>query len=194
MDENKIPLAKTKKKIIPMRLLLCFAFLVSISFSGFCQTRIYPLVKNYGGIFDIPYASEKPDPSLDYNVVIEVERVSDSPDSLNWALNNVARLLNVHVMAGIKPENLHVVLAIHGGAAYTAMNNDAYKSKYKLNNPNLQLYEGLEKAGVRMFVCGQSLVARKIDHLRLVPQVKIASSMLTVLTTYQMKGYAMLKF
>jgi len=96
---------------------LLVAFLILMSSSVFSQTRIYPLIKNYGGIFDIPYAEEKPDPSLDYNIVVEVERAIDSPDSLNWALNNVARLLNVHVMAGVKPEKLHVVLAIHGGAA-----------------------------------------------------------------------------
>jgi intracellular sulfur oxidation DsrE/DsrF family protein len=126
--------------------------------------------------------------------VIEVERAIDSPDSLNWALNNVARLLNIHVMAGVKPEKLHVVLAIHGGAAYSVLNNDAYKAKYKVNNPNLVLFEELEKAGVRMFVCGQSLIARKIDRTKMVPQVKVASSMLTTLTTYQLKGYAALKF
>ncbi len=168
--------------------------LILISSAAFSQGRIYPLVKDFGGIFDIPYAEEKPDPSLDYNIVIEVERAIDSPDSLNWALNNVARLLNVHVMAGVKPEKLHVVLAIHGGAAYSVMNNEAYKGKYKVNNPNLVLFEELERAGVRMFVCGQSLVARKIDRMKMVPQVKVASSMLTTLTTYQMKGYAVLKF
>src|SRR5882762_2907195 len=156
---------------------LFIAFLLFISSSAFSQTRIYPLIKNYGGIFDIPYAEEKPDPSLDYNIVIEVERAIDSPDSLNWALNNVARLLNVHVMGGVNPEKLHVVLAIHGGAAYAVLNNEAYKTKYKVNNPNLALFEELEKAGVKMFVCGQSLIARKIDRMKMVSQVKIASSM-----------------
>ena len=174
--------------------LLCIGFLISISSFAFSQTRIHPLIKNYGGIFDIPYAEEKPDPSLDYNIVIEVEHAIDGPDSVNWALNNVARLLNIHVMAGVKPENLHVVLAIHGGAAYSVLNNEAYQSKYKVNNPNLNLFEELQNAGVKIFVCGQSLIARKIDRMKMVPQVKVASSMLTTLTTYQLKGYAVLKF
>ena len=173
---------------------LSIVFLIFISSSAFSQTRIYPVIKNYGGIFDIPYAEEKPDSSLDYNIVIEVEHAIDSPDSVNWALNNVARLLNIHVMAGVKPEKLHVVLAIHGGAAYSILNNEAYERKYKVSNPNLLLFEELEKAGVKMFVCGQSLIARKIDRMKMVPQVKVASSMLTTLTTYQLKGYAVLKF
>jgi len=85
----------------------------------FAQTRVNPVIKNHGGIFPIPYADEKPDPSLDYNIVIEIERASDKPDTLSWALNNVARLLNLHVSGGVPKEKLHVVLAIHGGAAYT---------------------------------------------------------------------------
>ncbi|HLZ16899.1 MAG TPA: DsrE family protein [Cyclobacteriaceae bacterium] len=173
---------------------LCGCLLILISFASFSQSRIYPLIKNYGGVFDIPYAEEKPDPSLDYNIVIEVEHAIDSPDSLNWALNNVARLLNVHAIGGVRPERLHVVLAIHGGAAYSVLNNEAYQAKYKVSNPNLRLFEELEKAGVKMFVCGQSLIARKIDRMKMVTQVKIASSMLTTLTTYQLRGYAVLKF
>lgn len=164
------------------------------SFVSFSQNRINPVIKNFGGIFDIPYAEEKPDPVQEYKIVIEVERALESPDSVSWALNNVARLLNLHAMAGVKPEKMHVVLAIHGGAAYAVMNNEAYKAKYKANNPNLLLFEELDKAGVRMVVCGQSLIVRKIDRMKMVPQVKVASSMLTTLTSYQMKGYAVLKF
>jgi intracellular sulfur oxidation DsrE/DsrF family protein len=170
--------------------------LVFISLATWAQlpNRINPVIKNYGGIFEVPYAAEKPDPSMNYNIVIEVERESEKPDSLSWALNNVARLLNLHVMGGVPASKLNVVLAIHGGASYTTMNNEAYKAKYKVDNPNLKLYDELQKAGVKMFVCGQSIINRKVDRTKLVPQVQIATSMLTTLTTYQLKGYAYLKF
>ncbi len=174
--------------------LISILFFVLLSSAVFSQTRVNPVIKSYGGIFEVPYADEKPDPTMDYNIIIEVEHAIDHPDSINWALNNVARLLNVHVMGGVKPEKLHVVLAIHSGAAYTVMNNEAYKAKYKVNNPNLGLFDELQKAGVKIFVCGQSLINRKIDRMKMVPQVKIASSMLTTMTTYQLKGYAALKF
>ena len=74
------------------------------------------------------------------------------------------------------------------------MNNEAYKAKYKVDNPNLKIYQQLQTAGVKMFVCGQSLIAREVDRNKLVPEVKISVSMLTILTTYQLKGYAVLKF
>ena len=168
--------------------------LLGVSVSSFSQSRINPVIKSYGGIFEIPYAAEKPDPSLDYNIVIEIERASDTPDSTNWALYTVARLINLHVMGGVPKEKLHVVLAIHGAAAFSVMNNDTYKAKYGVDNPTLKLFRELQQAGVKMFVCGQSLIARKIDRYKMVPEVKVASSMLTVMTTYQLKGYAALKF
>ncbi len=172
----------------------CSFVLLFVFLTGYSQQRVNPVIKNYGGIFEIPYAVEKPDPSLDYNIVIEVERASDRPDSINWAMYNVARLINLHVMGGVPKEKLNVVLAIHGAAAFTVMNNDDYKAKYNVNNPNLKLYQELEQAGVKIFVCGQSLIARNINRANMVPEVKIATSMLTILTTYQLKGYALLKF
>jgi intracellular sulfur oxidation DsrE/DsrF family protein len=168
--------------------------LVCVSMSAFAQKRVNPVIKNYGGIFEIPYADEKPDPNLEYNIVIEIEKANATPDSVNWALYNVSRLLNLHAMGGVPKNKLHVVLAIHGGASYTVMSNEAYKTKYGVDNPNLGLYQELEKAGVNMFICGQSMIARNIDRYKLVPEVKIATSMLTTLTTYQLKGYALLKF
>ena len=172
-------------------LFLYFSF---VGLSLCAQPRVNPVIKDYGGIFEVPDAVEKPDPTLGYNIVIEVERESEKPDTINGALNNVARLLNLHAVGGVPKENMNVVLAIHGGAAYTTMNNEAYREKYKKDNPNLKLYKELQDAGVKIFVCGQSLMARKIDRHRLVPEVKISVSMLTILTTYQLKGYAALKF
>ncbi|MCC6836215.1 MAG: hypothetical protein IT213_14605, partial [Cytophagales bacterium] len=98
---------------------LLFFCLTLLTISAFSQTRVNPIIKSQGGVFPVPYADEKPDPNLEYNIVIEIERPSDKPDTLSWALNNVARLLNLHASGGVPKEKLHVILAIHGGAAYT---------------------------------------------------------------------------
>ena len=187
------PLAIDKQNTLNMKFLLVVAA-AFITIASHAQTRVFPAVKLYGGIFEIPYAVEKPDPTMKYNIVVEVERESEKPDSLSWALNNVARLVNLHVMGGVPRENLDVVIVLHGGATYITMNNDQYHKKYKKDNPNLGLFQELSKAGVKMFVCGQSLINRKVDRTKMVPEVKIATSMLTTLTTYQLKGYALLKF
>lgn len=171
-----------------------FFSLVMIVAQGQVPSRVNPIIKSEGGIFEVPFAIEKPDPTLIYNIVIEVERESEKPDTINWALNNVARLLNLHSVGGVPSANMNVVLAIHGGATYTTMNNEQYRAKYKVDNPNLKLYQELQAAGVKMFVCGQSIINRKVDRSRIVPEVKPAVSMLTTLTTFQLRGYAYLRF
>jgi intracellular sulfur oxidation DsrE/DsrF family protein len=168
--------------------------LVVLGLPSQAQTRINPVIKSAGTVWDVPFAIERPDPSMVYNIVIEAEREGDRPDTINWALNNVARLVNLHASAGVPRSNTHIVVAIHGGAAYSVMNNESYREKFKKDNPNLKVLQELKEAGVSLFICSQSLMARKIDRNRLVPEVVPAVSMLTVLTTYQLKGYAMLKF
>lgn len=172
-----------------------FIFLGVLSFFNLAaQDRVNPIIKDYGGIFEIPYAEDKVDPSLTYKIVVEIAKGSEKPEELNWALNNVARLLNLHAMSGVKKENLHVVMVIHAGAAYTVLDNKEHNKKYGVDNPNIELYKRLDEAGVKILVCGQSLIARNIDKDKMVPQVKITSSMLTAMTTYQLKGYAQLVF
>ena len=169
-------------------------FLLLLNITVIAQTRVFPVIKNYGGIFEVPDAVEKPSVDLPYNIVIELVTGADEPKQLNNSLNNIARLINLHAIGGVPPENLSVVVAIHGEAAYSILNNEQYREKYKSDNPNLALYEALSEAGVKLFVCGQSLVARNIDRKRMAPEISIATSMLTVVTTHQLKGYAYLKF
>jgi intracellular sulfur oxidation DsrE/DsrF family protein len=88
-----------------------------------------------------------------------------------------------------------VVLAIHGGATFTTLDNDQYQQKYGVDNPNLALLQALSESGVvDLFICGQSLIARKVDATKISPYVKKATSMLTTITTYQLKGFAVLRF
>jgi intracellular sulfur oxidation DsrE/DsrF family protein len=160
----------------------------------YAQSYTYPIIKNYGGIYDVPDAIEKPDPTQEYKIVIDLAGGSDRPGDLNFGLNNIARMINLHVIGGVPKERLSVIVAVHNEASYTILDNSQYMEKYKTDNPNLALYKELREAGVKFYVCGQSLVARKIDRKRISEDVGIATSMLTVLTTYQLKGYASFKF
>lgn len=63
-------------KSITLSIAVCMNVLFAM---GQAPSRVNPVIKSQGGIFEIPYAVEKPDPSLMYNIVIEVEREGDSP-------------------------------------------------------------------------------------------------------------------
>ena len=168
--------------------------LIAIPLISYGQVRQNPVIKSYGGIFDIPNATVKPDPSLEYNVIIEIMTGSPSAGEVNPALDNVARLQNLHAIGGIPVEKMHIVLAVHSESVLELMNNEAYQKKFKKDNPNLELLSQLQQAGVKITACGQSLIKRNIDYKTLAPGIEVATSALTTLTTYQLKGYAVLKF
>jgi len=174
----------------------CYLFLlfVTVALSVSAQERVFPMVKNYGGIFDIPSAVVRPDPTQVYKIVVDVYTGAEAPGDLAFGLNNVARMLNLHVVGGALPGKLDVVLAIHGGATFSVLDHAAYQDKHGVDNPNIGLIKALKDAGVRVTVCGQSLLARGIPLASVNPEVEIATSMLTTVSAYQLKGYAVFKF
>lgn len=176
------------KKVVST--LLCSMLLLSV----LAQTKKNPVIKGFGTVVEVPFAVERPDPKLKYPILVDVTLASIKPDTLNEALDNVARMVNLHVMGGVPLKNINVVLAVHSGAAVTLMNNEAYQQRFKTNNPNLALIEELNRAGVKIFVCGQTLFKRDIDPQRLAPGIQVATSALTTITTHQLKGYAHLKW
>ncbi len=176
-----------------MKRFFLFSTLYLIGIIIIAQERENPLVKSFGGIYDVPHAAVKPDNNIKYNIVIDVASGS-GPETVNDALYNVARLLNLHAIGGVPPENLNIVLAIHANSTHSIMTNDGYSRKYGFDNPNIDLIKELKDSGVKLTVCGQSLLARDVKPEEIVEEVEIATSMLTVVTTYQLLGYAVLKF
>lgn len=176
-----------------MRIQLTLLLLLSFG-SLLAQTNYqHPVIKKFGGIYPIDQATVIPDAKQKYNIVIDVFSGEDTT-KLNAALNNVARMINLHAIAGVHPDSIHVVLAIHGKATKTVLNDDGYKSRFNIKNPNRNLIIALKEAGVKLTVCGQSLIGRKIDPDEVNENIELATSMLTTVTTYQLKGYTLLKF
>lgn len=176
-----------------MKNVLIVFFFLSLT-AAYGQGMINPTVKGFGGIMDAPHAIEKPDPNKEYKIVIDIATGSNNAKSPFYSLINVARLMNLHAMGGVPKENMKVAIVIHGGAIWSVLNNEDYKAKYEVDNPHIALFQELKEAGVEIFVCSQSLLGRSIDHETIVKEVEVATSMLTVMTTYQLNGYAALKF
>ncbi|MCW1952621.1 MAG: DsrE family protein [Flavobacteriia bacterium] len=160
----------------------------------YAQELVNPVIKNFGTIGQADLATEKPDPNLTYNIVVDLATGEDNKSNLLFSLNNVARLINLHVMGGVPKENLNIVVAVHGGAIWSVLNNELYYKKFKTANPNIPLYKELLDSGVKIVVCSQSMFKRNIAPSELVKGLEVATSALTTLTTYQIKGYAVLKF
>ena len=156
--------------------------------------KVNPVIKSYGAVYEIPNAQEKPDSKMDYKILVDITDAADKPDSLNAYLEAVATLYNLHAVGGVPAKNIHMVVVFHKMATYSIFNNEKYQQKFKTDNPNLPLIKELSEAGVKFFVCGQTMIKGKITESNIAPEVKVATSALTTLTTYQLKGYAMINF
>ncbi len=173
---------------------LILLILASFTSTSHAQEMVNPEIKSFGGIYDIPEATVKPLKDLDYKIIIDLNSGSESPEKLNPALNNVARMINLHVSGGASAENIEVVLAIHGDANDVVMNNKSYFDRYRVDNPNIQLIKSLKSSGVKLTVCGQSLLSKSVAPSQVMKEVEIATSMLTTVTTHQLQGYVLLSF
>lgn len=171
-----------------------FSLFTLLAVAGFAQERVNPVIKNFGAIYDIPEATVKPDPTLEYKIVIDVYGGASDSARVDASLNNVARMLNLHAVGGVPPEKMSVVLAVHGKSTYSMLSDAAYMDQFGMANPNAALLEELKGAGVRITVCGQSLISRGFQSDQLHKEVEIATSMLTTVTSHQMIGYKLLRF
>lgn len=176
------------------KLFSLIAFGMLCSLPAFAQQEQFPVVKSFGGVYHIPEAVRLPDSTLHYKIVVDIRMGSEDPAYISPALHNLARMLNLHALGGVPPERMEVVAVIHSTATHTILSDKDYRKKYKKDNPNLPLLKELREAGVDLYVCGQSLIARDCKEATLSPDVKISIAALTILTECQLNGYALLSF
>lgn len=172
-----------------------------ISVLSFAQTKdtvgTLPVVKLYkwANVMAVPDRTFKPDPALKYNIVIDLtagpknEKDSANFKEMNWGFGEVGRRLNLHVADGVPRKNIDIVVAVHGLALFSMLNNAAYKKKYGVDNPSLALIDELKKAGIKFIVCGQAMNFMNVTPKDLIPESTIGLTAQTVLTSYQAKGY-----
>src|SRR6187399_2487375 len=121
------------------------------------QTKVNPIIRSYGTVFQLPEADHKPDPSIKYKIIVELNENGSKPDSLNEYIEALATLVNLHAAEGVPKENIQMVVVLRKMATYAVFGNELYKEKFKCDNPNLQILKELMDAGVEFYVCGQTM-------------------------------------
>ncbi|HEX7795818.1 MAG TPA: DsrE family protein [Vicinamibacterales bacterium] len=150
-----------------------------------------PMVPGYEAARDLPGARELPDPKTDYKVVFADGQDAKNPGDINPMLPTIATYLNTLGKYGVPAEHRHLVIMFHQRTPDIdiVMTNEAYKERYNRDNPNIALIHALKQAGVDIRVCGQGLLARKIDAKQVNPDVQIDLWAMTTLVNLQLKGY-----
>lgn len=154
------------------------------------QHEITLPVKDFGKVYNVPFAEDRPDSTMQYKIVFEASEPIDSFSQIYAPLEDVARMYNLHVYGGVPQKNLDVVLVIAGPGISAAMNNEAYKNKYGVPNPNLKVLDELKTAGVKIVGCAQAMLKHSIDPSELNPIITPVFSRFTTVSSYQLKGYA----
>ncbi len=150
------------------------------------------MIQNFGKSHKLPEAAVQPDPNLVYKMVFDITSQAGEPGKVNPGFNHVARAINVFEDAGYPPDKLQLVAVVHSKATELVLKNEQYRQKFSQENPNLDLITQLKQAGVEIYLCGQSLVDHGYERNMIAPEVRLALSALTVLSTYQLRGFALM--
>jgi intracellular sulfur oxidation DsrE/DsrF family protein len=156
------------------------------------EPSLGPIIEGYGPTYPIADSDVPLEEGFGYRAVFDIARYGDDPEELNPQLVSVARFLNMHARNGVPVENMQLAIVVHGAAVRNILDHDAYRSRFRIDNPNLELVEKLHAAGVRIYVCGQSLAFGGVAKNDLASPVEVALSAMTMLTVLQSKGYALL--
>lgn len=151
-----------------------------------------PAIPEHGPVAPQPDDAFNLVPGETYRVVFDVASGSADEHVLNRRLESVARFVNLHARAGIDPADLQIEVVTHGGTLFDVLSREAYRERFGVAHPNADLLEALIKAGVTVYLCGQSASARGVALDELAPGVRLAQSAMTVLVRRQSEGWALL--
>jgi intracellular sulfur oxidation DsrE/DsrF family protein len=155
---------------------------------------VAPVVADADGYVAIPNVAVPPDRKRVYRAIFDATQGSGDPKKILPALNMAGSELNAFGAAGVPLRNAKFVVVFHGAALDGILDNAHYRTKFSVDNPNLEVLAAMKATGVKFFVCGQNLAAEQIDPATLSSDVTVASDALIVLMSYQNDGYALLSF
>lgn len=182
------------KKIYTFALTVSLFMLISCTSQAQDQWRS-PVIHGYGLEMPLPHAAVQPDTTIQYKIIFEITKAPRQKGDVTPGLEHLARLINVYDDAGIPPSKLKLVAVVTGPATRLVLNNELYQKKFKQKNPDAQLVKLLkEKGGVTFYVCGQALHGMGYNEKDVLPQFQVALSALTVVPTYELRGYALMSF
>lgn len=151
-----------------------------------------PAIEEYGEVRDFPQAGARPDPADRYRIVVDVTEGAKTPDMTGSGLEHVARLANLYALAGVPPERMQIVAVVHSDATATVLDDEHYRQKFGVANPNSSLLSALRTSGIEVVVCGQALASHQFEPAWVADEVEVVLAAMTALVKYQKKGYVLL--
>jgi intracellular sulfur oxidation DsrE/DsrF family protein len=148
-----------------------------------------PAIQGYGAMHPLPQAAFQPQKDQTYKILFLIEQGADKPGDLNHSLEAAARAVNLFASARVPADHLKIVALIAGTATAVVLDDEHYKAKLGVANPNLELIHKLHAAGVEFTVCGQAVLKKGFQLEWVNPEIEPALSALTTEAILQSQGY-----
>jgi intracellular sulfur oxidation DsrE/DsrF family protein len=166
-------------------------------FKKIMDQATYPLIKSQRmtGVLPVTEIDAWPDTTQSYKILFAWtlgSKDSVKAKKVNYALTEIGRIVNLHLASGIPKEKIEVVVAVHGLSIYSLQNDEAYRKMFHVKNPNSVLLKELQEAGVLFIACGQAMAFLEIEKSALLPGIKKSLTAQTIISSYQMKGFALI--
>ena len=132
----------------------------------------------------------------DVRVVYDI-KVDQWTAGIGRGLYYVRGLLEAYKSQGIKPENLHISVVLHGGPVSWALKEETYqdfKGDPFTNNPNEHVIEGLLDHGVSVEACNVSMKSKGWTGDDMLPGITVVHDAYTRMIDLQQRGYAYIRF
>ena len=178
-----------KPNATPALFLVALALVARAALGG--DTLLPPLIAGYGEVTPIENSGERPDPKVDYKIVLNATKggTADAPPTF---LDKAAKVANLLAQSCVPAEHRHVVVILQAAATPAVLNEKGLKARGLARNPSADLIAKLNAAGVSVRVCGQALAGAKIARDEVLPGVQVDLSALTTVPALQLRGYALL--
>lgn len=155
---------------------------------------IFPLIKGskMTGVIPVDFITNVLSPETKMKLVFDfTQNTANGAQSshVNEGLEEVIRILNLHIAAGLKEGNLKAVVVFHSASLLSIMDDAYYQKTYGNKNPNTELLNQLISHGIELVVCGQSMLLRDFSPGDFLPGMQFALSARTTLSKYQNEGY-----
>jgi intracellular sulfur oxidation DsrE/DsrF family protein len=114
------------------------------------------------------------DPALSYRFAWAISAGADSAQLVNDAYYAPARVLNTLAADGVSPTRVQLAVVARGPAIVALLGDSAYRAVHGRENPNTALLRELHAKGVRLIVCGQTMVGRRYPREAFLPFVQVS--------------------
>jgi len=150
------------------------------------------LLRKLGSFTPIPHPEFPSPPGLDYKAAWDITVAAEKPGDRVPGYAVPATFLMMMDASGVPRKNVHLAIIVHGTATRSLLQNAAYREQTGVDNPNIAVLQALHDAGVKIIVCGQALINRKVPREQLLPFVEVSISATLARATLHAQGYATL--